>query len=72
MDLLTPNFGLIVWQIVVFINLLGVIFAIVQLYRHQLSFQIKTLWCLIILAIPLGWVIYLVFGRQMHRTKAVR
>ncbi|WP_394342025.1 PLDc N-terminal domain-containing protein [Spirosoma pollinicola] len=58
------------WQLVNLLYLLGVIFALVQLYKHQLSFQTKTLWCFISLIIPFGWIIYLIFRGQLRQTKA--
>lgn len=66
MDMLSPDAGLILWQIIVLIQLLGSIYAFIQLYRHRISFKIKTVWCVVILFIPLGWIVYLAFRRQVY------
>lgn len=67
--MLSPDSGLVLWQIVVLIQLLGSIYAIVQLYRHALSFKIKTIWCFVILFIPLCWIVYLAFRKQVYSTR---
>lgn len=71
MDLLTSNVGLMIWQILILLHLVGIILAIVQLYQHRLPFQTKTIWCFIVLVIPLGWLVYLVFRKQLHQTKPI-
>ncbi|NDU94015.1 PLDc N-terminal domain-containing protein [Spirosoma terrae] len=68
--MLSPDSGLIFWQIVVLLQLLGSIYALVQLYRHPVSFNIKTIWCFIILFIPLGWIVYLTFRKQQFSDRS--
>jgi hypothetical protein len=70
MHMLSPDSGLIFWQIVVLLQLLGSIYALVQLYRHPVSFNIKTIWCFIILFIPLGWIVYLTFRKQLFSERS--
>lgn len=64
MTLLKPDAGLMLWQIFVVLHLLGIIVALVQLYRDKVPTRSNPLWCFIILAIPLGWLVYLVFRTQ--------
>ena len=66
MSMLSPDSALILWQIIVLIQMIGSIYALVQLYRHQISFTAKTVWCFVILFIPLGWIVYLVFRKQVY------
>ncbi|WP_040005480.1 PLDc N-terminal domain-containing protein [Fibrisoma limi] len=68
--MLSPNSALILWQIIVLTQLLGPIYALVQLYRDAISFKIKTVWCFVILFIPLGWIVYLIFRKQIYSVKS--
>lgn len=70
MDRLSPDSALILWQIIVLIQLLGSIYALIQLYRHPISFKIKTVWCFVILFIPLGWIAYLAFRKQVYSMRS--
>lgn len=67
--MLSPDSALILWQILVLTQLLGAIYAIVQLYKHTLSFNAKTAWCFIILFIPPGWIVYLAFRKRAYSTR---
>ena len=66
MGMLSPDSALILWQITVLTQLLGSIYALVQLYRHPISFKTKTVWCFVIFFIPLGWIVYLAFRKQVY------
>ena len=60
-----PDTSLIFWQILVVTQLLGAIYALTRLFRQALSPKNKTAWCSIILFIPLGWIVYLFFRKQI-------
>ena len=49
--MLSPDSALILWQIIAYTQLLGSIYTTTRLYKHSLSFKIKTVWCFVILFI---------------------
>ncbi|WP_354004169.1 MULTISPECIES: PLDc N-terminal domain-containing protein [Spirosoma] len=66
--MLSPDSALLLWQIIILIQLLGLVYSIVRLYNHRLGFRTKTVWCFIILCVPLGWVVYLIFRKPTYST----
>lgn len=68
--MLSPDSGLLIWQIVILVQFLGAILSLILLYRQPISYKTKTSWCFLILFVPLGWLVYLAFRKLAHPTKA--
>ncbi|WP_460934550.1 PLD nuclease N-terminal domain-containing protein [Spirosoma humi] len=66
----SPDTSLVLWQIGVVTQLPGTAYALMQIYRQSLPPGRKTAWCLVILFIPLGWVIYLLFRKQIESARS--
>lgn len=62
--MLSPDASLILWQILILLQLVGMIYSLVLLYKHITTFSVKTAWCFLIVCIPLTWIIYLILRKQ--------
>ncbi len=64
MNNLSPSFGLILWQIVVFSYWLFMIFAIIDIVRSKFEGNHKLIWVLICILLPFGGLLYFIYGRK--------
>ena len=60
-----PDLSLIIWQILAALYLSGAVFALVRFSVDRLLIHKRIRWGLIILIIPLGWILYLIFRKQL-------
>jgi len=67
MELITPDYALLIWTIAVFVFWT---LALVDILRHQFKGNYeKLIWVLVVLFLPiLGSILYFVIGRS-HRIK---
>lgn len=64
MNYLTPSFGLLFWQILVFSFWLFMIFAIIDIVRSRFEGNNKLIWVLVTIFVPFGGLIYFILGRK--------
>jgi hypothetical protein len=64
MNYLSPSFGLVFWQIMVFSFWLFMIFAIINIVRSKFEGNHKLIWVLVTIFVPFGGLIYFIFGRK--------
>jgi hypothetical protein len=70
MELITPEYALLIWTIVI-ITVIGFwLFALIDILRHQFRGNYeKLIWVLVVLFLPiLGSILYFIIGRS-HRIK---
>lgn len=64
--LLSPDFGLMLWQIFVAFLLLTGLAAIIDIAFHKFEKNQKAIWLLICVFVPFGGVMYFSVGRKQR------
>lgn len=71
MELLTPQAGLILWNILGFLSLALLIIALIRLLKNNAIHKVaKLTWVIVIIFLPLiGSILFLILGRQIKIQK---
>ncbi len=67
MEIITPDYGLLAWQLAALVSLFLSTAALIQLARHPMESSRKALWSLLILLLPYAGV--LIFAAMRSRKK---
>jgi len=59
------SYGLITWQIIMFISILLWIYSLIDILKNSFEKNDKIIWALVVLLIPiLGSILYILIGRK--------
>jgi len=62
---ITPDFGLITWQFIVYATLILWIYALVDILSNSFKKNEKLIWLLSVLFVPMiGAILYIIIGRK--------
>jgi hypothetical protein len=68
MELYLPEYGFFIWTFLSFINLLGVVFSLISLFKNYSGSRYLLSWFLFIIFIPLvGFIVYII-KRKKNRS----
>jgi len=59
------SYGLITWQIIMFISILLWIYSLIDILKNSFEKNDKIIWALVVLLVPiLGSILYILIGRK--------